>query len=200
MTKARGAGRPRKSDQTLSKQRVIAAALPIVQKEGVEALSFRVLADQLGVTPMAVAYHSGGKKELLSDLVEAAFAGTVKDSEGNSASQRARLILSQYYARATTNSHLLRAVLADVSMMGPALIRITEQLSHVTKILNDGDKGDVMLHLLVDYTHGFVLSATASCDNPLTEDDYLRGLDWILDRASAHTAGNDKDARVGRGT
>ncbi|MEM8972288.1 MAG: hypothetical protein AAGD43_09545 [Pseudomonadota bacterium] len=183
MTQARSAGRPRKSDQTLSKQAVIAAALPIVQKGGVEALSFRVLADQLGVTPMAVTYHSGGKKELLADLVEAAFAGTLEECEGGYGAQRARLILSQYCARSLINAHLLRAVLADRSLMGPALNQITENLSKVTKTLNDEDEGDVLLHLLVDYTHGFVLSATANSENLLTTDDFLRGLDWILNHA-----------------
>ena len=183
MTKARGAGRPRKSDQTLSKQAVIAAALPIVQREGVKALSFRALADQLGVTPMAVAYHTGGKKELLADLVEAAFAGTLEECDTGSPAQRARLILSQYCARALINAHLLRAVLADLSLMGPALIQITEKLNTVTKILNDEDEGDVLLHLLVDYTHGFVLSATANGENLLTTDDFLCGIDWILNRA-----------------
>ena len=187
MTKARGAGRPRKSDQTLSKKAVIAAALPIVQKEGVDALSFRALAEQLGVTPMAVTYHSGGKKELLADLVEAAFDGTPVGREGGSAAQQARLILSQYCARALVNAHLLRAVLADLSLMGPTLVQITEKLGEVTKELNDGDEGDVLLHLLVDYTHGFVLSATAYGENPLTTDDFLRGLDWILDRADKQT-------------
>lgn len=185
MTKVRGAGRPRKSDQTLSKQTVIAAALPIAQKEGVDALSFRTLAEQLGVTPMAVTYHSGGKKELLADLVEAAFAGTLEDREDGSAAQQVRLILSQYCARAMVNAHLLRAVLADLSLMGSALIEITEKLSELTKELNDGDEDDVLLHLLVDYTHGFVLSATANAENPLTADIFLRGVDWILNRADA---------------
>ncbi|MFG6589285.1 TetR/AcrR family transcriptional regulator [Sulfitobacter sp. MOLA879] len=187
MTKSRGAGRPRKSDQTLSRHTVIAAALPIVQRVGVDALSFRVLAEQLGVTPMAVTYHSGGKKELVADLVEVAFAGTLEEREGDSAPQQARLILSQYCARALVNAHLLRAVLSDLSLMSPALVKITEKLSEVTRILSDGDEGDVLMHLLVDYTHGFVLSATANGENPLTTDDFLRGLDWILDRADKQT-------------
>lgn len=183
MTKVRGAGRPLKSDQTLSKQAVIAAALPIVQKEGVDALSFRALAEHLGVTPMAVTYHSGGKKELLADLVEAAFTGTLEEYEGGSAAEQARSILSQYLARALVNAHLLRAVLADLSLMGPALVQITEKLAEATRALNDGDEGDVLLHLLVDYTHGFVLSASSTEDNPLTINDYLRGIDWILGKS-----------------
>mgnify|MGYP000645718592 CR=1 FL=1 len=42
---------------------------PIAQKRGADALSFRLLAERLKVTPMAVAYHSGSKHALLADLV-----------------------------------------------------------------------------------------------------------------------------------
>ena len=184
MTKAQGAGRPRKSDSKLSKQSIIAVALPIVQRDGVDALSFRALADQLGVTPMAVTYHSGSKTKLLADLVEAAFKDALGEIAGQTATERARLILARYCKCAMRNAHLLRAVLGDTSLMGPALHQITETLSQNTKALDDGDEGDVLLHLLVDYTHGFVLSATASDDNPLSPDDFLRGLNWILDRAA----------------
>lgn len=182
MTKAQSAGRPRNFVSKLTRQSIIAAALPIVQRHGVEALSFRVLADQLGVTPMAVTYHSGSKTKLLTDLVEAAFKDALGEIGGRNASERARLILVGYCTCALQNAHLLRAVLNDTSIMGPSLYRITETLSQSTKTLNDGDNGDVLLHLLIDYTHGFVLSATASNENPLTIDDFLRGLDWILDR------------------
>ena len=74
MTKASSPGRPPKAAQRLSKQLILKTALPIGQDKGVDALSFRMLADRLGVTPMAVAYHAGSKKQLLSDLVEHAFA------------------------------------------------------------------------------------------------------------------------------
>lgn len=182
MTKAQGAGRPRNSDSKLTKQSIIAAALPIVQQHGVDALSFRALADQLGVTPMAVTYHSGSKTELLADLVEAAFKDALGEIGGRTATERARLILVRYCTCALQNAHILRAVLNDTSIMGPSLYRITETLSQNTRALNDGDNGDVLLHLLIDYTHGFVLSATANNDNPLTINDYLHGLDWVLDR------------------
>ncbi|WP_281985501.1 TetR/AcrR family transcriptional regulator [Thalassorhabdomicrobium marinisediminis] len=184
MTKAQGAGRPRNSDSKLSKQSIIAAAMPIVQQNGVDALSFRVLADQLGVTPMAVTYHSGSKTELLADLVDAAFKDALGEIGGRTALERARLILVRYCTCALQNAHLLRAVLNDTSIMGPSLHQITETLRQSTRSLDDGDKGDVLLHLLIDYTHGFVLSATASKDNPLTIGDFLCGLDWVLDRVA----------------
>ncbi|SPJ30362.1 TetR/AcrR family transcriptional regulator [Falsiruegeria mediterranea] len=176
-------GRPKASDQKISKARIIEVALPIVQRDGIEALSFRTLADQLGVTPMAVTYHSGSRQQLLADLVAVAFKDTLGQVDGATASDRVRQILTAYYTRALANAHLLRAVLSDPSLMSVDLKHVTGALGTCTKDLNDGDAGSVLLHLLIDYTHGFVLSAASDETDTLTIDDYLRGINWVLDRA-----------------
>ena len=56
--KGRGAG--------LSREKVLAAALAVADAEGLEAVSFRRLASDLGVTPMAL-YRYGDDKEALLD-------------------------------------------------------------------------------------------------------------------------------------
>ena len=60
--------RRRGSRPALDRERVVEAGLQIVDAEGVEALSFRRLAADLGVTPMAVYWHVQDKAELL-DLI-----------------------------------------------------------------------------------------------------------------------------------
>lgn len=184
MTKASSPGRPPKSDQRLSKQLILKTALPIVQDVGVDALSFRVLADRLGVTPMAVTYHSGNKKQLLSDLVEHAFAGVLDGVKGNTPVERARGIMATYYGYALKNANLLRVILEDVTLMSAELTDVAADLKASTDQLEYSDGGDVLVHLLIDYAHGFVLSASSGANNPLTIDDYLRGIDWILSRAA----------------
>ncbi|WP_170326489.1 TetR/AcrR family transcriptional regulator [Ruegeria arenilitoris] len=183
MTNTPTVGRPKKSKERLSKQLILQTALPIVQKQGAGALSFRVLADKLKVTPMAVTYHSGSKRKLLADLVELAFANTLQGTVEEGASAKARSILSAYYLRALPNANLLRAVLEDVTLISKDLLEITDRLRACTQELDGGDKNDVLLHLLIDYTHGFVLSASSGEDNPITIDDFLRGIDWVLARA-----------------
>jgi len=49
----------------LDRERIVAAALRIVDAEGVPALSLRRLADDLGVTPMSLYWHVADKAELL---------------------------------------------------------------------------------------------------------------------------------------
>ena len=184
MTRAASVGRPSKSAQRLSKQLILRTALPVVQSEGVEALSFRVLADQLGVTPMAVTYHAGSKKQLLSDLVDLAFAGVLDGIKDDPPVERARSIMADYYVYALKNANLLRAILNDVTLMNESLVNVAVELKASTDLLENSDGGDVLVHLLIDYAHGFVLSASSGEDNPLTIDDFLRGIDWILAQAA----------------
>lgn len=184
MTKSSAVGRPSKSMQRLSKQLILQTALPIVQTQGADALSFRLLAEKLKVTPMAVTYHSGSKHALLADLVGLAFKSTLQGTSGESPEAKARSILSAYFRRALLNANLLRAILEDVSLMNEDLIQITNELQACTQELDNGDKNNVLLHLLIDYTHGFVLSASSGENNPLTIDDFLRGVDWVLARAT----------------
>jgi AcrR family transcriptional regulator len=61
-------GRRRGTHPALDRERIVDAGLRIVDAEGVEALSLRRLATDLGVTPMAVYWHVRDKAELL-DLI-----------------------------------------------------------------------------------------------------------------------------------
>jgi TetR/AcrR family tetracycline transcriptional repressor len=52
----------------LSRERVVAAALRLVDRDGLEGLTMRALGSELGVDPMAV-YHWVPKKDALLDLI-----------------------------------------------------------------------------------------------------------------------------------
>ena len=67
---------PRKKDaEPLARERIVAAAMKIIDAEGLDALSMRRLGAELGVNPMA-AYHYVPSKAALYDLVlEAVMAG-----------------------------------------------------------------------------------------------------------------------------
>lgn len=64
------AGRRRSAGAGLDQGRIVDAGLRIVDAEGVEALSLRRLAADLGVTPMAVYWHVQDKTELLELIGE----------------------------------------------------------------------------------------------------------------------------------
>ena len=55
----------------LSRQRILAAALQLVDLDGLEALTMRRLAEQLKVDPMSLYNHVDGKDALLGGIAEA---------------------------------------------------------------------------------------------------------------------------------
>jgi AcrR family transcriptional regulator len=54
----------------LNKDRVLRAAVALADKAGIEALSMRKLAEELGVVPMALYKHVAGKEELLDGMID----------------------------------------------------------------------------------------------------------------------------------
>jgi AcrR family transcriptional regulator len=65
-------GRP--PSPLLSRDRIVSAALALVDAEGLEAVSTRRLAAELGVTGPSLYNHVGTKEELLDEVVDAVLA------------------------------------------------------------------------------------------------------------------------------
>jgi TetR/AcrR family transcriptional regulator, tetracycline repressor protein len=65
------AGDPR---SPLTRQRVVSAALRIVDRDGLDGLTMRALGRELGVDPMAAYYHVPNKAALLDGVVEAVWS------------------------------------------------------------------------------------------------------------------------------
>ena len=55
---------------TLSRGRVLWAAVALADKAGIESLSMRKLAEELGVVPMALYKHVANKEELLDGMID----------------------------------------------------------------------------------------------------------------------------------
>src|SRR5215468_7082343 len=64
------ADRPRGRPPTIDREAVLDAAVTLLDAEGVEALTMRRLASELGVSAMAPYRHVGSKDELLMVLVD----------------------------------------------------------------------------------------------------------------------------------
>src|SRR5947209_6144452 len=66
-----GPGRPRReAGPALSRESVVKAGLQLVDEEGIDALSMRRLAQQLGVEAMSLYTHVGGKDDLLDAIAD----------------------------------------------------------------------------------------------------------------------------------
>ncbi|WP_062303861.1 TetR/AcrR family transcriptional regulator [Demequina subtropica] len=58
----------------LSRERVLAAAMELADRDGIEALTIRALADHLGTKPMSIYHHVAGKEVLLDGMVDIVFS------------------------------------------------------------------------------------------------------------------------------
>jgi len=67
---------PRKKDvEPLARERIVGAAIKIIDGEGLDALSMRRLGAELGVNPMAAYYHVPNKAALYDLVLEAVMMG-----------------------------------------------------------------------------------------------------------------------------
>lgn len=64
--------RPRSGSKrgNLSRDKLIAAAIELIDESGADALTMRALADAVGVTPMALYNHFSSKRDLLAAVAE----------------------------------------------------------------------------------------------------------------------------------
>ncbi|WP_328695713.1 TetR/AcrR family transcriptional regulator [Streptomyces sp. NBC_00342] len=71
------AGRARGTSAGLGRERIAAAAVALVDRDGLERFGVRRLAEELGVDPMSIYHHVKGKAALLDVISEAVLAEVV---------------------------------------------------------------------------------------------------------------------------
>lgn|GEM_PF-4633611 len=119
-------------------ERIIAAARALIEAGGVEALSMRKLAAEVGVAPTAIYWHIGSREDLLNAVLDSMIADLPPIvGRGSSAKARlasvARSIRDQ--VRATTPTQQLAAELgraAELSFPGQVALTREMQAAGVT--------------------------------------------------------------------
>jgi AcrR family transcriptional regulator len=126
LTKRRG--RPeRGAENALDRQQIVASALALIDREGLEGFSLRQLARHLGVFPAALYWHlPGGRNELLGDVAATAFHNVARPfKEGDDWTSWLRELFRRY--RNSLHRHpniapLLGAQLVSNSGVNPKLV------------------------------------------------------------------------------
>lgn len=106
--------------RTLSQARIVDAALAMIDRDGVEAFSMRALAADLGVTPMALYNHIGGKLELLRGVAGQVLAEV--DFDNGAKDWRERVAGCFRALRAACLRHPGAARLLEVDGVAPAAV------------------------------------------------------------------------------
>lgn len=68
--------------ERLDRSRVVVAAVALADREGLDALSMRRLADELGVVPMALYKHVADKRDLVAGMIDSVVAGYPRPAAG----------------------------------------------------------------------------------------------------------------------
>ncbi|GGV21816.1 TetR family transcriptional regulator [Actinomadura cremea] len=159
----------------LSTERIIEAALQIVDGQGLGRLTMRRLGDALEVEAMAIYHHlPRGKEQLLDGLVAHVAAAPVStDVPGGGAGDALRGWARDYRARLLEHAGVLPLV---VTRRNPAAL--TETVASLREVLRLGgaaeDAAAVAAHTLL----GYVLGHAALEVRGTAEDGADRAVDW----------------------
>ncbi len=162
--RARGKAGPWQSARSraaLSKERILAEALRLVDERGLAGFTTRRLGERLGCEAMSIYHHFPGKQQLLDAMVEHALAGIVEPPAELDPTARLRLIGGAYRAMAQRHPQLL-PLIAVLRANAPAGVAFRERLlRHCHAVLPDDDLAAQACQVLHHYLTGAALDETA---------------------------------------
>lgn len=114
-------------DERLSRSVVVNAAIDIARRDGVDTLSMRRLAEELGVSTMAAYRHVASKDTLVEDVLEAIVATIPLDPEGDTWQEQVEALVVRSY-RIFLEVPGITEHLHGRALVRPAVVRWLEAL------------------------------------------------------------------------
>lgn len=192
MTRRRG--RPPGRDEGISPARILSEALALLDREGLDALTMRGLAQRVGVNPMTIHYHFKDRDGLIMALADAVYADVAAPAEGDA---RARIegLLMAYRMKVVAHPSLTLAIFNRPAVFPDHARRITASLGALLQGLGLSPARSLLwVHILVDYTHGAALATAMDAEGggmpPAAADgeanaSYAQAVSELLDRIGA---------------
>jgi AcrR family transcriptional regulator len=165
----------------LTREAVLAAALEIVDRDGVEALSMRRLARALGRDPMILYRHAPNKAALLDGVAETVLAQLTVDPADPDWAAQLRTVARRYRALALAHPRVVpmlvtRPLATPLALRPQGTLRPLEDI--LTLLTRAGFSGSDALHIyraLFGFLHGHVLNELQELvERPEETDDLLR--------------------------
>jgi AcrR family transcriptional regulator len=186
----------------LTRERIAATALELLDREGLAAFSMRRLADELGVGTMTLYGYFRSRHELLDAVTDAA-PGLPELGEATGTWRERIVFVSRAMRRYLERHPALVQIRLQGRLVRPRQFRVTE--AAVGSLVEAGlppDEAARAFRLLFTYTFGFVaFSPTATADDArrdvrmalagLPPDDYPL-LSSMVDEAADAAAGDEQ--------
>jgi AcrR family transcriptional regulator len=172
----------RRRREPISREAIVAAAIRLLDAEGLDALSMRRIANELGTGAASLYWHVGSRDGLL-DLVfdEIIGEGTIPDPVPGKWRDQIKEVAREQRAISLRHPYIVRLSIGRIPM-GPNALRYSER---VLAILRSGGlppelavKGS---HLLISTINGFTLDETGVGDN--AAEDIVAGMRQTADMA-----------------
>lgn len=169
----------------LSREVVLAAALDLVDREGLEALSMRKLGAELGVEAMSLYNHIPSKSALLDGLIERVVGELEPPDPGKDWTEQAREMARSYRKMAMSHPH----VVALIATRPFNTIAALDPLERALRLLRSaGFDQPSALHAfrtVVSFATGYTLAETEGFFGehvPTDADEVLQPKDLDQDR------------------
>jgi AcrR family transcriptional regulator len=147
----------------LRRERLLEAALLVAEREGLDHLSMRLVARELGVSPMALYRHVAGKNDLLDGLLERLLGELDLPDESLPWEERLRILAREVRALARRRPELF-GLLLQRRAVGTGATRAREA---TLCALRDGgldrDAAERTERLLSTVVFGFAFSEAVGC-------------------------------------
>ena len=183
---SRPRGRPAQGSG-LSRTDILSAALSLLDENGGQGLTMRTLAGWLGVTPMSLYRHVGGRGELLCALSEMVYAEVLECSQTDEHPEaQVRALLIGYHQAICRHPQLTLAIFTIPEALAGVTRQITDRLTMLLTVLSV----EPMLwrDLLIDHAHGNGLASAFATEGPMRDlamSQYGNALDRILENLIA---------------
>ncbi|MBF6132524.1 TetR/AcrR family transcriptional regulator C-terminal domain-containing protein [Nocardia otitidiscaviarum] len=177
----RRSGTAARGDRPVTRAVVLAAALELIDRDGVDALSMRRLAEAVGRDPMVIYRHVPNKAAVLDGVAEIVFARLTVDPTDADWARQLRGIARDFRGLALAHPHVVpllvtRPLATPLGMRPPAVVRPLEDILEL--LTRAGFSGADALHVyraLFGFLYGHVLNELQEIvERPEETDEVLR--------------------------
>lgn len=193
-------GRPPKGAKPLILNDIITVALQQLDAQGEKAVTFRALAKYFNVTAMAITHHVGTREQLFAQMAAQVYQDIGGESFKKNPQDALKKSLEIYCQKVIRHPQLTQYIFTNPTLIADQLDVLTIQITqYLAQTVIDKTQVKTLLGVIVDYTHGFAISASAySQQNGQKIEDYRHGLNWILSQLpkSQNIDSNSKKLKI----
>lgn len=144
----------------LTRERIIATATAMIDRDGADSVSMRKLGAELGVEAMALYHHFPDREAILDAVVDAVLSMLVLPPRKTRWSDRLTAILTEARKTASAHPHLFRLMLTRRNKPASALPMMEAILEALSDAGVAPDKLPAAYHTLMVYFRGFLMMET----------------------------------------